>query len=75
MTEHRDVSGGFDTDRDGQPDTAVLDDGFDLVLLTDLDGDGWADQLLRIGPDGVVRLAGGDLDDPLTEPEPGAGMP
>ena len=49
------VAGGFDTDGDGRPDTAVTDDGVDLVLLTDLDGDGLADQVLRIGPDGVVR--------------------
>lgn len=53
-----DVSSGFDTDRDGCPDTAVTDDGVDLVLLTDLDGDGFADRVLRIGPDGVVREVG-----------------
>jgi hypothetical protein len=50
-----DVSAGFDTDGDGRSDTAVTDDGADLVLLTDLDGDGLADQILRIGRDGVVR--------------------
>ncbi|HET6259994.1 hypothetical protein [Pseudonocardia sp.] len=50
-----DVTAGFDTDGDGRSDTAVTDDGVDLVLLTDLDGDGFADQVLRIGPDGVVR--------------------
>lgn len=44
-----------DTDADGRPDTIVTDDGFDLVLHTDLDGDGLADQVLRIGPDGVAR--------------------
>jgi hypothetical protein len=47
----------FDTDGDGLLDTAVTTDGVDLVLLTDLDGDGFADQVLRIGPDGVVRGA------------------
>jgi hypothetical protein len=47
----------FDTDGDGVLDTAVTTDGVDLVLLTDLDGDGFADQVLRIGPDGVVREA------------------
>lgn len=52
---HADVTAGFDTDGDGRPDTVVTDDGIDLVLLTDLDGDGLADRLLRIGPDGVVR--------------------
>jgi hypothetical protein len=44
-----------DTDGNGTPDTAVTGDGVDLVLLTDLDGDRFADQVLRIGPDGVVR--------------------
>jgi len=52
-----DVSGGLDTDGDGHADTSVFDDGADLVLATDLDGDGLADQILRIGPDGVVREA------------------
>jgi hypothetical protein len=52
-----DVSGGLDTDGDGRPDTVATDDGVDLVLLTDLDGDGFADQILRIGPDAVVREA------------------
>jgi hypothetical protein len=50
-------SDGFDTDGDGTADTMVTDDGVDLILLTDLDGDGLADQVLRIGPDGVVREA------------------
>jgi hypothetical protein len=61
-----DVTTGFDTNGDGSPDTAVTDDGVDLVLLTDLDGDGFADQVLRIGPDGVVREVAPD-------PSPGAG--
>jgi hypothetical protein len=56
-----DVTAGFDTDGDGRSDTAVTDDGVDLVLLTDLDGDGFADQVLRIGPDGVVREVAPDL--------------
>lgn len=47
----------FDTDGDGVPDTAVTTDGIDLVVLTDLDGDRFADQVLRIGPDGTVREA------------------
>ncbi|OLT17631.1 hypothetical protein BJF78_12585 [Pseudonocardia sp. CNS-139] len=45
----------LDTNADGRADTAVHTDGVDLVLLTDLDGDLFADQVLRIGPDGVVR--------------------
>jgi hypothetical protein len=49
------VAGGFDTDGDGLADTVVTDDGVDLVLLTDLDRDGLADQILRIGPDGITR--------------------
>ncbi|WP_433277170.1 hypothetical protein ACQPZA_36840 [Pseudonocardia xinjiangensis] len=61
-----DVSGGFDTDGDGRADTAVTCDGVDLVLLTDLDGDGFADQILRIGPDGAVRQT-------VVEPPAGAG--
>ena len=52
----------LDTDLDGRPDTLVTDDGSDLLVLTDLDGDGLADQVLRIGADGVVRA----------EPGPGA---
>lgn len=53
-----DVTWGFDTDTDGLPDTVVAGDGIDLVLHTDLDGDGYADRVLRIGPDGVAREAG-----------------
>ena len=52
-----DVTGGLDSDLDGRPDTIVTSDGEDLVLATDLDGDGFADQILRIGADGVVREA------------------
>lgn len=52
-----DVTHGLDTNGDGRPDTSVTTDGEDLVLSTDLDGDGFADQILRIGADGVVREA------------------
>ncbi|MBN9098918.1 MULTISPECIES: hypothetical protein [unclassified Pseudonocardia] len=52
-----DVTGGFDTDGDGRPDTVLGEDHGDLVLSSDLDGDGLADQVLRVGPDGVVRPA------------------
>lgn len=64
-----DVTGGVDTDADGRADTVVTGDDVDLVLSTDLDGDGLADQVLHIGPDGTVweevllvadRLLGGD---------------
>ena len=49
------VGAGFDTDGDGRPDTALTVDGIDLVVAIDLDGDRFADQVLRIGPDAVVR--------------------
>ncbi|WP_232661319.1 DUF6802 family protein [Pseudonocardia sp. TRM90224] len=49
------VTSGFDTDGDGRADTVVHGEQTDLVVHTDLDGDGWADQVLRIGADGVVR--------------------
>jgi hypothetical protein len=45
----------FDTDGDGRPDTAVTVDGIDLVVAIDLDGDRFADRVLRIGPDAAVR--------------------
>ncbi|MHA6797207.1 DUF6802 family protein [Pseudonocardia bannensis] len=47
------VADGADTDGDGDPDTLVLTEDDDLVLHTDLDGDGLADQVLRIGSDGA----------------------
>ena len=49
------VGAGFDTDGDGAPDTLVTGDGIDLVVAIDLDGDRFADQVLRIGPDAGVR--------------------
>jgi hypothetical protein len=64
----------IDTDGDGRPDTTVRGDGVDLVLSTDLDGDGYADRVLRIGPDGVAREAGhraGEPPDPLLGDPPG----
>jgi hypothetical protein len=53
-----DVGAGFDTDGDGRPDTALTVDGIDLVVAIDLDGDRFADHVLRIGPDAVVREVG-----------------
>ncbi len=50
-----DVGTGFDTDGDGRPDTLVTVDGIDLVVAIDIDGDRFADQVLRIGPDAAVR--------------------
>ncbi len=45
----------LDTDGDGRLDTSIGDDGIDLILGTDMDADGIVDQILRIGPDGIVR--------------------
>ena len=53
--EALEVGAGFDTDGDGAPDTLVTIDGIDLVVAVDLDGDRFADQVLRIGPDAAVR--------------------
>ncbi|MFC5996061.1 hypothetical protein ACFQE5_17790 [Pseudonocardia hispaniensis] len=57
------VADGLDTNGDGTPDTVVTAEGSDLLLHTDLDGDGLADQILRIGPG-----RGSDAFDP----DPGA---
>ncbi len=51
-----DVRWGTDTDGDGHPDTLLTADGADLLVLTDLDGDGLADRALRIGPDAAVHV-------------------
>jgi hypothetical protein len=45
----------IDTDGDGRPDTLLTVDGIDLVVAIDLDGDRFADQVLRIGPDAGIR--------------------
>jgi hypothetical protein len=49
-----------DSDADGMPDTAVAEVADQLVLATDLDHDGRADAVTRIGPDGVVTARAGD---------------
>jgi hypothetical protein len=51
----------LDTDGDGLLDTSLLDDGVDLIFGTDLDADGIVDQILRLGPDGVIHMEA--LDD------------
>jgi hypothetical protein len=60
-----DVGPAVDTDGDGLPDTLLTTelaaDGADLLVHTDLDADGLADRVFRIGPDGAVH----------TDPVPG----
>ena len=46
----------LDTDGDGLLDTSLVDDGVDLIFGTDLDADGIVDQILRLGPDGVIHM-------------------
>ncbi|MFR9805802.1 hypothetical protein ACL02T_26450 [Pseudonocardia sp. RS010] len=43
-----------DTDADGYADTTVVAAGPDLLLHTDLDADGLADRVLRLGPGTVA---------------------
>jgi hypothetical protein len=40
----------LDTDGDGVPDSILVDDDGGPVAATDLDGDGLADQILRLAP-------------------------
>jgi hypothetical protein len=69
-----DVRWGADTDRDGRPDTLLTADGVDLLVLSDLDGDGLADRVLRIGPDAAVHV--GDAPQPeLAHPDVPHGHP
>jgi hypothetical protein len=61
-----DVARGVDTDGDGRPDTVLWTDGAYLLVASDLDADGFADRLLRIGPDGSVLPGGApDPDGPV----------
>ena len=69
------VLGGptVDSDLDGVPDTAVAEVADQLVLATDLDHDGRADAVTRIGPDAVVTARTGDpgpRDQPWDAPPP-----
>ncbi|WP_258344327.1 DUF6802 family protein [Saccharopolyspora gregorii] len=45
-----------DTDNDGRPDTAVVTTEHGTMLVTDVDGDGSADQLVEIGNSGEVTI-------------------
>lgn len=44
---------GIDTDGDGHPDTVLTEHGDELLVSTDLDGDGVADRVVGIGLDGI----------------------
>jgi hypothetical protein len=68
-----DLGWGTDTDADGRPDTLLTTDGPDLLVLTDLDGDGLADRELRIGPDGAVHPGAAHLDATAWHPDDGEG--
>jgi hypothetical protein len=50
------VRSGADTDGDGHPDTLLTAEGAYLLVRTDLDGDGLADRVLRIGPDAAFDV-------------------
>lgn len=49
-----------DADGDGRPDTVVVGTGHELALFTDLDGDGLADQELRLGAAAQEPVPGED---------------
>lgn len=46
-----------DTNGDGRPDTAMVDEGGGMLLVTDLDGDAAADQTVRIEDTGGVTVS------------------
>jgi hypothetical protein len=71
-----DLGRGVDTDGDGRPDTVLWTDAADLLVATDLDADGLADRVLRIGPDGSVDPGGApDRDGPVPGSAPAAHAP
>lgn len=59
------VGAGLDTDGDDRPDTVLTLRSGELLVHTDLDGDGLADQVLALGPGGGVRLHGPGGEDEL----------
>lgn len=70
--EPLDIRSGLDTDGDARPDTLLTTSGGEMLIHTDLDGDGFADQVLGIAVDGSVhvRAAGAepDADAALADP-------
>ncbi|HEY2195360.1 MAG TPA: DUF6802 family protein [Actinomycetospora sp.] len=64
------VLGGptVDSDADGVTDTTVAEVSDELVLATDLDHDGRADAVTRIGPDAVVTARAGEAEEQLEPP-------
>ncbi|MCD2192970.1 hypothetical protein LQ327_06155 [Actinomycetospora endophytica] len=72
------VLGGptVDSDLDGVADTAVAEISDELVLATDLDHDGRADAVTRIGPDAVLTARAEDpapaVEHPWDAPPPPA---
>jgi hypothetical protein len=60
-----------DSDADGITDTTVAEVSDELVLATDLDHDGRADAVTRIGPDAVVTARAGEHEEhPWGAPPP-----
>lgn len=54
----RDVgSATEDTNNDGRPDTATVDAGHGMMLVTDMDGDASADQTVRVDDTGEVTVS------------------
>jgi len=51
------VHPGTDTDADGRADTVLTEHDDTLLVHTDLDGDGLADQVVAVGADGHARVA------------------
>lgn len=59
-----------DSDTDGITDTTIAEVSDELVLATDLDHDGRADVVTRIGPDAVVTARAGDPEHPEPHEHP-----
>jgi hypothetical protein len=57
-----------DSDLDGTADTTVAEVSDELVLATDLDHDGRADAVTRIGPDAVLSAHADDPAPPTEHP-------